>query len=273
MGYLSASDVAALYAALEIQPSETVRKHYLHPLRDVDPTMQIFQSWLRVDCQIFIIGPDTLLLKERIQNSKAYYQHHHPRKPPQLEAWVVGIPPTSRPDYRGRAGRVTRLNRVSSNKREDINVGAKALIDLDKILLRTLRQCMCRHGCEGSNDNTFTGDSIQAKYFNLIDCVDTWAEGRVSLRVLGMQFRLRWNIDKGVSLRDYWTPKDGMPYIDAAYPFCPQFAAANRTYRGSPRKHFGDRDAALIFNCHHLLDIDERWTVSIQTNVFRDGLF
>jgi hypothetical protein len=43
MGYLSASNVAALHAALEIKPSESVRRHYLHPLRDVDPTMQIFQ--------------------------------------------------------------------------------------------------------------------------------------------------------------------------------------------------------------------------------------
>lgn len=64
-----------------------------------------------------------------------------------------------------------------------------------------------------------------------------------------------------------------MPYIDAAYPFCPQFATANRTSWGSPRKNFGDSDAALIFNCHYSPGVDERWTVSIQTNVFRDALF
>jgi hypothetical protein len=31
MGYLSASNVAALHAALKIKPSESVRRHYLHP--------------------------------------------------------------------------------------------------------------------------------------------------------------------------------------------------------------------------------------------------
>jgi hypothetical protein len=95
MGYLSASNLAAIHAALKIKPSESVRRHYLHPLRDVDPTLQIFQSWFRDDCQILMIGPDTLLLKERIRNPEAYYRHYHPQKPPQLEAWVVGIPPTS----------------------------------------------------------------------------------------------------------------------------------------------------------------------------------
>ncbi|KAL4805727.1 hypothetical protein BDV18DRAFT_12533 [Aspergillus unguis] len=48
--YLSASDVAALHAALKIKPSELVRRRYLHPLRDVDPTMRIFQSWFRDGC-------------------------------------------------------------------------------------------------------------------------------------------------------------------------------------------------------------------------------
>lgn len=88
MGYLSASNLAALHAALRIKPSESARRHYLHPLRDVDPTMQIFQSWFRDDCQMLMIGPDALLLKERIQNPEAYYQHYHPRKPPQLGAWL-----------------------------------------------------------------------------------------------------------------------------------------------------------------------------------------
>jgi hypothetical protein len=64
-----------------------------------------------------------------------------------------------------------------------------------------------------------------------------------------------------------------MPYINTAYPFCPQFTTTNHTYWGSPRKSFGERDATLIFDCDYSLDVNERWTVSIPTNVYRDGLF
>jgi hypothetical protein len=59
--------------------------------------MQVFQSWFRDDCEIHMIGPDTLLLKERIRNPEAYFEHYRGREPPQLEAWVVGVPPTSNP--------------------------------------------------------------------------------------------------------------------------------------------------------------------------------
>lgn len=119
MGYLSASSVAALHAALKIKATKSVRRHYLHPLRDVDPTMKIFQPWFRDDCQILMIGPDTVLWKERIQNPKAYYQHYQGRESPQLEAWVVGIPPTSKSDCRKRVKRVTRLKREMFDKRKD----------------------------------------------------------------------------------------------------------------------------------------------------------
>ena len=131
MGYLSASSVAALHVALEIKKAtKSVRRHSLHPLRDVDPTMQIFQPWIRDDCQILMIGPGTVLLKERIQNPKAYYQHYQGREPPQLEGWVMGIPPTSKSDCRKRVKRVTRLKRKMFDKRKDWVVRGKALAAL-----------------------------------------------------------------------------------------------------------------------------------------------
>ncbi|KAL2810592.1 hypothetical protein BJX63DRAFT_444545 [Aspergillus granulosus] len=212
--------------ALKIKPSESVRRRYLHPLRDVDPTMRIFQSWFRDDCQILMIGPDTLLLKERIRNPEAYYQHYRGHNFPQLETWVV--------------------------------VRAAALVALEDILnLDTLRQCLCLYDHNKPDHSTLdiytlAGESILVKYFDLFHCSGVLSSRPVGLRFLGMQFRLPWNINKAISPSDRWTPKDGMPYIDTAYP---------------------ERDAALIFNCDYSLDVDERWTVSIQTNVFRDGLF
>jgi hypothetical protein len=276
MGYLSASGVAALHAALKIKPSESVRRHYLHPLRDVDPTMRMFQSWFRDDCEILMIGPDTLLLKERIRNPEAYYQHYRGRKCPQLETWVVGIPPTSKSGHLKRLKRMKRLERKWNNRRNAMVDRAAALVALEDILdLDTLRQCLCLydHNQPELDGYTLVGESILVKYFDLFHCSGVSRSGPVGLRFLGMQFRLPWNISKAISHRDRWTPKDGMPYIDTAYPFCPQFATADRTYWGFPRKIFGERDAALIFNCDCSLDVDERWTVSIPTNVFREGLF
>ena len=78
-----------------------------------------------------------------------------------------------------------------------------------------------------------------------------------------MHFYLPWNIKKPILPAPYWTPNDGMPYIDAAYPFCPQIATADRTDWGAPRNCFGERDAALIFNSPCSPDVDERLTVSI----------
>lgn len=279
MVYLSASDVAALHAALKIKPSESVCKRYLHPLRDVDPTMRIFQSWFRDDCQILMIGPDTLLLKERIRNPGAYYQHYRDRKLPQLETWVVGIPPTSKSDHLKRLRRMKSLKREFNDHRNVQSVRAAALVALEDILdLDILRQCLCLYDYNKPDRDTLdvhtlVGESILVKYFDIFQCSGVLRSDPVGLRFLGMQFRLPWDINTAVFLGDYWTPKDGMPYIDTASPFCPKLATADRTYWGSPRKDFGEKDAALIFNCHYSLDIDERWTVSIQTNVFRDGLF
>ncbi|KAL6228629.1 hypothetical protein BDW75DRAFT_251175 [Aspergillus navahoensis] len=252
MGYMSASNVAALHAALKIKPSESVRRRYLHPLRDVDPTMRIFQSWSRDDCQILMIGPDTLLLKERIRNPEAYYQHYRGRKHPQLEAWVVGIPPTSKSDHLKRLKQMKGLKRKWNNRRNVMVDRAAALVALEDFLdLDTLRQCLGLYDYNQPelDGYTFVGESILVKYFDLFHCSGVLSSRPVGLRFLGMQFRLPWDINKAISPGDRWTPKDGMPYIDTAYP-----------------------DAALIFNCDYSLDVDDCWTVSIPTNVFRDGL-
>lgn len=155
-------------------------------------------------------------------------------------------------------------------------VRGEALAALWDILDRdTLRQCLCLDDHDELDINTSVGESILVKNFNLLSCNTSviLSSDPVGLRFLGMQFRLPWNIKKPISPDPYWTPNDGMPYIDAAYPFCPQIATADRTDKGAPHKCFGERDAALIFNWPCTKDVDERLTVSIQTNVFRDGLF
>lgn len=226
-----------------------------------------------------MIGPDTLLLKERIRNPEDYYQHYRDRKLPQLETWVVGIPPTSKSGHLKRLKQMKSLKREFNGHRNVQVVRAAALVALEDILdLDILRQCLCLYNHNKPDRDTLdvhtlVGESILVKYFDLFQSSGVLSSGQQGLRFLGMQFRLPWDIKTAVSRGDYWTPKDGMPYIDTASPFCPQLATSDRTYWGSSRKDFGERDAALIFNCNYSLDIDERWTVSIQTNVFRNRLF
>lgn len=213
MGYLSASDLAALHAALDIKPSKSVRKRYLHPLRDVDPTLQIFQSWVRDDCQILMIGPDTFLLKERIQNPKGYYRHYYPRKPPRLEAWVVGIPPISKANHLRRLAWMRSLRQQWNNHRNPPAVRAEAHATLqDALDLDTLRQCSDLYDHNKPEDNmldvnTFVGESILVKEFDLFHCSSALSDGPVGLKFLGMRFRLPWDIKRAISPGDSWTPK------------------------------------------------------------------
>ena len=247
MGYLPASSVVALHAALKIKATKSVRRHYLHPLRDVDPTTQIFQPWIRDDCQILMIGPDNVLLKERIQNPKAYYQHYQGREPPQLEAWVVGIPSTSKSDCRKRVKRITRLKRKLQHEQKDIVVREKALAALWDILdLDTLRQWQCLDDrdeldCNDKLDsNTSIGESILVRSFNLLSCNTSFnlSSHPVSLRLLGMHFYLPWNIKKPILPAPYWTPNDGMPYIDARLPVLPPNRDCRSHRLGSPTQLF-----------------------------------
>jgi hypothetical protein len=170
MGYLLASNITALHAALKIKPLELVRRYYLHPLRDVNLIMRIFQSWVHDDCQILMIGADTLSLKERIQNPEAYYQDYQGRKLPRLETWVMGIPPTSNSAHRKRLKQINRLQRKWNNYQNVQVVRTAALIALEDILdLDALRQCLClyNHNKPDHNEldvNTSVGESILVKH-------------------------------------------------------------------------------------------------------------
>ncbi|GIJ91862.1 hypothetical protein Asppvi_010837 [Aspergillus pseudoviridinutans] len=178
MDALSASSVAALHAAFKIKPSALVYRNYLHPLRDVDPTMRLFQPWQCDKCQIFMIGPDTSQLRERILNPEAYYNCYQGQELPQLEAWVVGLPPTS--NSQRRAKRLARQRKKYQNRQNDMSIRARALVRLTDILDKdTLRQCP--YDCTKELDpNTMVGDSILVKVFDLFpsgDCLDSVTVG------------------------------------------------------------------------------------------------
>ncbi|KAH1967603.1 hypothetical protein KXW88_006245, partial [Aspergillus fumigatus] len=106
-----------------------------------------------------MVGPDTSQLRERILNPEAYYKRYQGQELPQLEAWVVGIPPTS--NSQKRAKRV------------------RALVKLTDILDKdTLRQCP--YDTKEPDLNTMVGDSILVKTFGLFPsggCLDSVTVG------------------------------------------------------------------------------------------------
>lgn len=238
MDALSASSVAALHAAFKIKPSNLVHEKYLHPLRDVDPTMRLFQPWQCDKCQILMVGPDTSQLRERILNPEAYYKRYQGQRLPQLEAWVVGIPPTS--NSQKRAKRLARQKRLYQNRENDMSIRVGALVKLTDILDKdTLRQCP--YDTKEPDLNTMVGDSILVKTFGLFPSGGCLDPVTVGMKFAGMTFCLPWNVNRSQSSESHWRPTDGLPYINAAAPFCPQEGLVSH-------RDVKDIDA-LVFHC------------------------
>ena len=100
MEQLTASDVGALLASLQITPAQHIVETFLQPLRDFDPTMRQFEPWFQDKCQILIIGPDTIRLSERIFKADEYYKEKRSSQT-RLEAWMIAIPPAFKKSVQG----------------------------------------------------------------------------------------------------------------------------------------------------------------------------
>lgn len=91
MDQMTASDVGALLASLRIIPTQHMKEKFLQPLRDFDHTMRLFEPWFHNECQILIVGPDTVRLNDRIPNANEYYEGKRPHQN-QLEVCIFAIP-------------------------------------------------------------------------------------------------------------------------------------------------------------------------------------
>lgn len=81
LSHSTASATAALLAAFggQLSPSiDDVKDKYLHPLRDVDHTMQLIRPWIQGGYQILMIGPDSRRLLYRIKSPEKYYTEYAP---------------------------------------------------------------------------------------------------------------------------------------------------------------------------------------------------
>jgi hypothetical protein len=199
-----------------------------------------------------MIGPDTSQLRERIRNPEAYYKRYQGQELPQLEAWVVGLPPTS--DSQQRAERLAEQKEIYQTRRNDMNIRVRALVRFTDILDRdTLRQCP--YDTKEPDPDTMVGDSILIKVFDLFpsgNCLDSV----IAMRFAGMRFFLPWNVKNSQSSESHWRPIDGMLYIDAAAPSCLQELVSRRDVK--------DIDA-LVFHCQQP-GWDPSSAVSIRTN-------
>jgi hypothetical protein len=99
MNQLTASDVGALLASLRITPTQHMKERILQPLRDFDHNMRLFEPWFHEECQILIIGPDTVRLNDRILNADEYYKRKRPHQN-QLEVCILQFPTSLRKAFR-----------------------------------------------------------------------------------------------------------------------------------------------------------------------------
>jgi hypothetical protein len=94
---LTATEISLIVHFLGITEQFLYAKKYLNPLRDLDPSMALFES--RKGCRIFMLGNDITDLMERIQLPATYWSGRIAKAeanggiipPPKI--WVVSIPP------------------------------------------------------------------------------------------------------------------------------------------------------------------------------------
>jgi len=216
---LSASDVAAL----RIRHMAWFWQRFVHPLRDIDPTMRAFDPWIRDKCQILLLGPDSRLLSEQILDPDAYYTKRG-RDPARLELWVIAISPNSRKH----AMRASRLLRIYK--------GRKPLVERKRAICEFLdivdQEYIFRQYPHDEvwpldeNGNHFRlnhrcGESVDVKVFNLaLSSMSSLSHNEFVVRLdfADLEFVLPWDIRGANSMR-HWKATDGFPCIYAANPF------------------------------------------------------
>ncbi|OJJ42040.1 hypothetical protein ASPZODRAFT_170416 [Penicilliopsis zonata CBS 506.65] len=99
---LTASEIALIVHFLGITEQFLYANKYLNPLRDIDPSMAVFESFIEKGCRILILGNDILDLMERIQLPGTYWSgwiaeveaNDEIILPPKI--WILLIPPDRR---------------------------------------------------------------------------------------------------------------------------------------------------------------------------------
>ncbi|KAE8132147.1 hypothetical protein BDV38DRAFT_287996 [Aspergillus pseudotamarii] len=225
MTALSASDVSSLLVALQVQSSTSLCQRYrrfLHPLRDIDPTMRAFDPWIRDKCQILLLGPDCKLLMQRIMDPEAYYTERSCDRD-RLEIWVIAIPPKSQTITK-RASRLVRVCRRAQNyaRRERAFRKLGKIID-QGLILKQYVDDQDIVPCDGpiTTCENIRGESVDVKVFDLLMSVSSeYLEKRfvVGLDYAGLEFRLEWDIRENKSTKN-WRAADGLPCINAASPY------------------------------------------------------
>ncbi|GMG38408.1 unnamed protein product [Aspergillus oryzae] len=225
MTALSASDVSSLLVALQIQSSTSLYQRYrrfLHPLRDIDPSMRAFDPWIRDKCQILLLGPDCRLLMQRIMDPEAYYTERSCDRD-RLEIWVIAIPPKSQTITK-RASRLVRVCHRAQNyaRRQRAYCKLGKIID-QGLILKQYVDDQDLVPCNGpiTTCENIRGESVDVKVFDLLMSVSSACVEKmfvVGLDYAGLEFRLEWDIRGDKSTRN-WTAADGLPCINAANPY------------------------------------------------------
>ncbi|CAG7998500.1 unnamed protein product [Penicillium salamii] len=224
MGQLTASDVGALLASLRITPSQHTVETFLQPLRDFDHTMRLFEPWFQDNCQIMIIGPDTIRLSDRIFNADEYYKGKRPSQT-QLEVWIFAIPA----NFEKSAKEVQCLRHCShASSLFSIQERAEGRIAGQELLENNMIRQISYTDAEPSK---VPGEYLDVKVFDLFSTTThryLHTTHLIGLEFAGMEFGIEWNIKDRTSKDHCWKASHGIPYIEAASPRDTKVAVKDR---------------------------------------------
>ncbi|KAJ5471531.1 hypothetical protein N7530_008888 [Penicillium desertorum] len=250
MDQLTASDVGALLASLRITPTQHMKEKFLQPLRDFDHTMRLFEPWFHDECQILIIGPDTVRLNDRILNTNEYYKGKHPHQN-QLEVCIFAIPKK----FEESVQEVQRLRHCyhasslfSRQQRAEALLTGEELLEND--LIRQIKSTE-------PQPHKVSGEYLDVKTFDLFGTTThryLHTTHLIGLEFVGMSFGIEWNIKEPMSKDNCWKARHGIPFIEASSPWDLKVASMDHSRRRKP--------ASLVFHSEYP-DWDPQSTVSI----------
>ena len=249
MEQLTASDVGALLASLQITPAQHIVETFLQPLRDFDPTMRQFEPWFQDKCQILIIGPDTIRLSERIFKADEYYKEKRSSQA-RLEVWMIAIPANFEKSVKD----VQRLRHCCHASAFSLRERAEARIAGEELLENSLIRQISHTELQ---PRKVSGEYLDVKVFDLFDTTirrHLHTTHLIGLQFAGMEFGIEWNIKDPMWKVNCWKAKHGIPYIEAARPRDTKVAVQDRWRHRKPQ--------SLVFNSQYP-DWDPQSTVSI----------
>ncbi|OQE69070.1 hypothetical protein PENNAL_c0141G10037 [Penicillium nalgiovense] len=152
--------------------------------------MRLFEPWFQDNCQIMIIGPETIRLSDRIFNADEYYKGKR-QSQTQLEVWIFAIPA----NFEKSAKEVQCLRHCShASSLFSIQERAEGRIAGQELLENNMIRQISYTDAEPSK---VPGEYLDVKVFDLFSTTThryLHTTHLIGLEFAGMEFGIEWNM-------------------------------------------------------------------------------